>query len=283
MKVCFIAREEMIMDLGLQRKHVLVTGGARGLGLAIAEAFLHEDAYVTILDSHKGNLASALDRLLRIRSNTRSIWANVSDKIQVANAIQEAEDFKPIDVLVNNAGVASDHLFLDLESDEWQRIINVNLTGAFLVAQTVARKMVARGKGGCILNMSSKNGLFAELGYAHYNASKFGIVGLTKTMALELAKYGIRTNAVCPGYLVTPMSEEIDPPGFAQAIAERHIPLGRPGAVDDVPGMFLFLASDRWAGFVNGQTFVIDGGQLAGQTPNSTDLQRKPKLASFFQ
>jgi 3-oxoacyl-[acyl-carrier protein] reductase len=126
--------------------------------------------------------------------------------------------------------------------------------------------MVTRKKG-VIINMSSKNGLDGEYGYAHYNSSKGGIIMLTKTMALELADQGIRVNAVCPGYIQTPMSMEIDSPEFTRNFAERYIPMGRPGKVKEVAPMFLFLASDE-ASFITGQSFVIDGGQLAGQNPD---------------
>jgi len=130
----------------------------------------------------------------------------------------------------------------------------------------VCRRMAARRRG-VVLNMSSKNGLDGESGYAHYNATKGGVVMLTKTMALELAPLGIRANAVAPGYLQTPMSMEIDSPEFVRDFVERYIPLGRPGAIADVTGLFLFLASPE-ASWITGQVFVIDGGQLAGQKPS---------------
>ena len=132
--------------------------------------------------------------------------------------------------------------------------------------------MIARRRGS-IVNMSSKNGIDGEAGYAHYNASKGGVVMLTKTMALELAQFGVRVNAVAPGYLQTPMSEAIDSPAFVQDFIDRYIPLGRAGKVGDVAPLFLFLAGDE-SSFVTGQIFVIDGGQLAGQKP-SVELARR--------
>jgi 3-oxoacyl-[acyl-carrier protein] reductase len=121
--------------------------------------------------------------------------------------------------------------------------------------------------------MASKNGLDGEVGYAHYNASKGGVVMLTKTMALELAHTGIRVNAVAPGYLQTPMSMEIDSSEFVRDFVDRYIPVGRPGAIEDVTGLFLFLASDE-ARWTTGQVFVIDGGQLAGQKAGKELLDR---------
>ena len=187
-------------------------------------------------------------------------------------AVGEAEGRAPIDVLVNNAGIAHESAFLDIALAEWRRVLEVNLAGMFIVAQAVARRMVPRRRG-VILNMASKNGLDGESGYAHYNASKGGVVMLTRTMALELAQFGIRVNAVAPGYLQTPMSEAIDSPEFVRDFVARYIPLGRSGRVGDVAPLFVFLASEA-AAFITGQVLVVDGGQLAGQNA-SRDLLRR--------
>ena len=137
----------------------------------------------------------------------------------------------------------------------------------FYVAQSVCRLMAAR-KSGVVVNMASKNGLDGEFGYAHYNASKGGVIMLTKTMALELAHLGIRVNAVCPGYIQTPMSKEIDSPDFTENFVRQYIPLNRPGQVEEVAPVFLFLASEE-SSFITGQVIIVDGGQLAGQKPGS--------------
>jgi 3-oxoacyl-[acyl-carrier protein] reductase len=134
--------------------------------------------------------------------------------------------------------------------------------------------MVKRKKG-VVINMASKNGMDGEFGYAHYNASKGGVIMLTKTMALELAHLGIRVNAVCPGYIQTPMSMEIDSPEFTTAFVDRYIPMNRPGTTKEIASLFLFLASDD-SSFITGQVIIADGGQLAGQKPGKDLLDRYP-------
>jgi len=253
-------------------KHIFITGGARGIGRAIAGAFGGEGGILSIADCHAGNLDRALAELRAAAVDAEGYVLDVTDHEAVSAAVAQAERRAPIDVLVNNAGIAMETAFLDISPAEWRRVLDVNLTGMFAVAQAVARPMVLRRRG-AIINMSSKNGMDGEAGYAHYNASKGGVIMLTKTMALELAQFGIRVNAIAPGYLQTPMSEAIDSPEFVGDFVERYIPLGRPGKVADVAPLFVFLAS-RAAGFITGQTFVIDGGQLAGQKASAGLLAR---------
>jgi len=254
-------------------RHVLVTGAARGLGLGIAEAFAREGAQLTMLDVNSDNLEPARRQVAAAAASAvTAVVADVTDRQRVFAAVAEAESRAPIDILVNDAGIALECGFLDIEEADWKRILEVNLTGMFHVAQAVCRPMAARRRG-VVVNMASKNGLAGEMGYAHYNASKGGVVMLTRTMALELAHVGIRVNAVAPGYIETPMSKEIDSPEFVRDFVERYIPLDRPGAIPDVSGAVLFLASDE-AGWMTGQVLVVDGGQLAGQQPSADLLNR---------
>jgi 3-oxoacyl-[acyl-carrier protein] reductase len=248
-------------------RHVLVTGAARGIGFEIARRFGQAGAALSLVDVDAAGLRGAARALAGEGAAAVDLPADVSIRAEVDRAVLAAEARAPIDVLVNNAGIAAETPFLAIAEDEWRRIVDVNLTGMFHVAQAVARRMAARGRG-AIINMASKNGLAGEAGYAHYNASKGGAVMLTKTMALELAHLGIRVNAVCPGYIETPLARSIDSPAFVEDFVERYIPLGRPGSVEDVAPLFLFLASDA-AAFITGEAFVVDGGQLAGQKPGA--------------
>jgi len=253
-------------------KHVLVTGGARGIGFEIARQFGEEGARLSIFDREQALLEDTAERLGSDGYEVRPFHLDVSQRAQVFKAVEEAEEIAPIEVLANNAGIAYETPFLTMEEAEWREVLDINLTGIFLVAQAVSRKMVKR-RSGVILNMSSKNGIAGESGYSHYNASKGGIIMLTKTMALELAHLGIRVNAVCPGYLVTPMSAEIDSPEFVAKFVDRYIPMNRHGTVEDIAPLFLFLASDD-ASFITGETFLLDGGQLAGQKPGAELLAK---------
>lgn len=240
---------------------LFVTGAARGLGRAVVERFLRDGWRVLAFDSNAENLAAAQAEW----TAGERVMAEVGD-VRQRDDIQRALDavvtrWGRVDVLANIAGIALEEAFLDIQPDNWQRIIDINLTGMFNVAQLVARQMATQG-GGVILNMASKNGITAEVKYAHYNASKAGVILLTQTMAIDLAGYGIRVNAVAPGYIMTPLTLEMDPPEFMDYYRERLIPLGRLGTPDDVAGVFAYLASDD-ARFITGHTLVVDGGQLS--------------------
>jgi NAD(P)-dependent dehydrogenase (short-subunit alcohol dehydrogenase family) len=247
---------------GLTNKGVLISGGSSGIGQAAARRFLEEGARVFFC----GHAQAGVDQTIAELSSLGQISgmvADVTQEDQVASLVAAAEQaLGAINVLCNNAGIAWEEPFLELTPANWDRILAVNLRGMFLVGQAVARRMVARGQGGAIVNMASKNGLFGEVKYAHYNASKGGVVMLTKTMALELGAHGIRVNALCPGYIVTPMSEAIDDPAFVEAYARTYIPLGRVGRMAEVAAAYAFLASDD-ASFIHGECLVVDGGHLA--------------------
>jgi 3-oxoacyl-[acyl-carrier protein] reductase len=265
----FIKHGTTIGDIDMshrfKNKHVLVTGAAMSIGYEIARQFGAEGATVSIFDYNQEALEKATAKLRECGYSVHPYGVNVSERQQVIEAVDAAEQIAPIDCLVNNAAICLVTPFLSITPEEWNKTININLTGAFHVAQRVCHHMAPRKKG-VVLNMSSKNGLDGEFGHAHYNASKAGLILMTKTIALELGHLGIRANAICPGYTRTAMNLEVDSDEFVSEFVDRYVPANRPGQVTDIAPLFLFLASDE-AVYINGQTFVIDGGQLAGQKP----------------
>jgi meso-butanediol dehydrogenase/(S,S)-butanediol dehydrogenase/diacetyl reductase len=243
---------------GLKGKRVLITGGAGGIGTATARRFLEEGARVAVLDRDRAALRRLEGELAGLQV---TLSCDVSSAAEVIRAFEELDSvWQGLDVLINNAGISVRHHFLDITPEDWQRVIDVNLGGVFYVAQEAARRMLA-GAGGVILNMGSTNGLMGYPYYADYNASKAGVVELTRSMALELAPT-VRVNAVCPGWILTPMQAAEYTPKMQRAFAQK-VPLERLGRPEDVAALFCFLASED-AGFITGQVFVIDGGEIAG-------------------
>jgi len=247
---------------GLQGKGVLVAGASRGIGEAAARRFLEEGCRVFICARGAAGVEEAV-RELRALGEVGGMACDVSDPEAVERLVEEAERFlSGIDVLANNAGVAWQEPFLDITLEHWDQVLDINLRGMFLVAQEVAARMVARGRGGAIVNMSSTNAFEGERGYTHYNASKGAITMLTRTMATELGVDGIRVNAICPGKIFTPLQGEAEDPEYTAMYEREKIPLGRSGTVEEVAAAYAFLASDE-ATFITGEMLVVDGGQLA--------------------
>lgn len=243
---------------GLKDKRILITGGAGGIGMATAARFLEEGAQVVVLDRDPVACRRAEQELPPLCG---TIAADVADADEVSRAFDELDRMmQGVDVLINNAGISIRSPFMESTPEQWQQVINVNLNGVFYVAQQAALRMLA-GQGGVILNMGSTNGLTGYHYYADYNASKAGVIELTRSMALELAP-SIRVNAVCPGFIMTPMQEVEYTPEMRRAF-EAKVPLRRLGRPEDVAALFAFLASDD-ASFITGHYFVIDGGEIAG-------------------
>jgi NAD(P)-dependent dehydrogenase (short-subunit alcohol dehydrogenase family) len=243
---------------GLKSKRVLITGGASGIGAATTARFLEEGAQVSILDRDAKACESIRHQLPAI---SETIIADVADRMQVAAAFAQAvHTMGAVDVLINNAGISMRHNFLEITPEEWDRVIAVNLTGVFYVAQTAARHMWQRGTG-VILQTASTNGTVGQPYYADYNASKAGVIELTKTMALELAPK-VRVCAVAPGYVLTPMQRAEYTDAMLEEVNQK-IPLRRHARPEEIAALFAFLASDE-AAYATGHVYTLDGGETTG-------------------
>jgi NAD(P)-dependent dehydrogenase (short-subunit alcohol dehydrogenase family) len=247
----------------LKDKVAIVTGAARGIGLAIAKRYVAEGARVTIADID----AAAGEAAARALSNARFLATDVGDAANAQSAIAETcRAFGDLDILVNNAGIIHAADFLDLAEADFDRVLRVNLKGAFLVGQAAARRMVAQVKAGkppgTIINMSSINAVVAIANHTPYCISKGGIDQLTKVMALSLAPHGIRVNAIGPGSIMTDILKAVATDKEAKRRLLARTPLGRIGEPDEIASIAVFLASSE-ASYMTGETIYADGGRLA--------------------
>jgi len=241
----------------LENKKVLITGALRGIGKTIADLFLAEGAEVWGLDyKTPEDLQSRVDGAkgkLHWVAVDLSELSTVEEKIE--NTVKESGGF---DVLINNAGITKDNLSFRMSLEEWQKVLDINLSAAFIVARTVARDMI-RKRTGSIINMASVVGVHGNGGQANYSASKAGLIGVTKSLAIETGSRGVRVNAVAPGYIATDMTAGL-PDKVKEAFIER-VPLKRMGTPQDVATAALFLASDD-STYITGQVLPVDGGMF---------------------
>ncbi|MBV9656000.1 MAG: 3-oxoacyl-ACP reductase FabG [Acetobacteraceae bacterium] len=243
----------------LQDKVAVVTGSARGIGRAIAEAFAREGARVVVTDRDGDEADRTAGEIGAAAVAIRADVANPQDVRALFD--RAAETLGRIDILVNNAGIGATRLVLDIELEEWERIIRINLTGAMLCSQLAARRMIAQGTGGKIVNIVSLSGQKGGVGRSAYGASKAGLEVLTKIMAVEFAEHGITVNAIAPGPIMTETGKGMHTPETVDAY-HRLIPQRRYGEPAEIAAAAVFLASDD-ASYVTGHTLNVDGGFLA--------------------
>lgn len=242
----------------LTEQVAIVTGASRGIGRAIALALAGEGAKVVVNYASSSSAAEeVVGAISQAGGDAIAIQADVSKLEQVEALVnQTLEKFGRIDVLVNNAGITRDTLLLRMKPEDWQAVIDLNLTGVFLCTRAVSKVMLKQ-KSGRIINIASISGQMGNPGQANYSAAKAGVIGFTKTVAKELATRGITVNAVAPGFIETDMTHNLK----SEEII-KFIPLGRYGKPEEVAGMVRFLAADQAAGYITGQVFNVDGGMV---------------------
>ena len=242
----------------LKDKVAIITGGARGIGKKISQTFLKEGASVYIFDVNQEEGARTAGELQPAYDDKVNFFkVDITDEKSVEQSIEKIiKDEGRIDILVNNAGITRDNLILRMSLEDWKKVIDINLTGAFICSKHTVKYMV-KNRSGKIINISSIVGIHGNAGQSNYSSSKAGIIGLTKTLARELAGRNILVNAIAPGYIETEMTEKL-----SDRIKEKlmeQIPTGRLGSVDDVAKTALFLASDD-SNYITGTVINLDGG-----------------------
>ena len=241
----------------LQNKVSLITGAAQGIGLATALKFAAEGAIVIICDVKQAAIDDAVSQCKALGAQAVGYVMDVTQREMVDAVVSHVkEQFGRIDVLVNNAGITQDARLQKMTLAQFDRVIDVNLRGVFHCAQAVTDTMVAQGSG-VILNASSVVGIYGNFGQTNYAASKFGVIGFTKTWSRELGPKGIRVNAVAPGFIETPILATI--PDNVLREMQAHVPLRRLGQPEEIANVYAFLASDE-ASYVNGAVIEVSGG-----------------------
>jgi 3-oxoacyl-[acyl-carrier protein] reductase len=242
----------------LKDQVAIVTGGSRGIGKAATLALATQGAKIVVNYARSSEAAEAVvQEITEAGGKAISLQADVSQSEEVDNLIKQTLDrFGRIDVLVNNAGITKDTLLLRMKLEQWQAVIDLNLTGVFLCTKAVSKTMLKQ-RSGRIINIASVAGQMGNPGQANYSAAKAGVIGFTKTVAKELANRGITVNAVAPGFIETDMTDDLKSDEII-----KFIPLGRYGQPEEVAGTIRFLAADPAAAYITGQVFNVDGGMV---------------------
>ncbi|AHJ31205.1 3-oxoacyl-[acyl-carrier-protein] reductase [Nodularia spumigena] len=243
----------------LQGQVAIITGASRGIGRAIALELATQGATIIVnYANYSGAAESVVADIIADGGQAIALQADVSQAQQVDTLISTVmEKFKRIDILVNNAGITRDTLLLRMKPEDWQAVIDLNLTGVFLCTRAVS-KIMLKQRSGRIINIASVAGQMGNPGQANYSAAKAGVIGFTKTVAKELASRGITVNAVAPGFIATDMTSSLS---NTEDIL-KYIPLGRYGQPEEIAGMVRFLAADPAAAYITGQVFNVDGGMV---------------------
>ena len=244
----------------LEGKTAIITGGSRGIGKAIVEIFVKQGANVAFTYSSSSDAAIAIENKLSTKNVKVKSYKSDASNFEEAQLLAASvlEEFGSIDILINNAGITKDNLLMRMSEEDFDRVIQVNLKSVFNMTKAVQRTMLKQRKGS-IINMSSVIGVKGNAGQSNYAASKAGIIGFTKSMAIELGSRNIRSNAIAPGFIVTEMTEELGEETIKQYF--EAIPLKRGGSPEEIANTCVFLGSDM-SSYVTGQVLNVDGGML---------------------